>query len=201
VNPHKEFNLIFRGEVANQYNANDVRKKLSVIFKISDEKVDRLFSGSPFVIKKNITKADALLLQQKLFAIGAVTYIEPVQLEGLSAAVHAHKSTPTHTSKPKPVNTHYAASTIAPLAAPVVTPVAPQSTSQSAPVLEQDFDNDTADAPRGFGITATQIIPLGMVILAVVLLIAYFPWPSMIFKKGFAIGLLLLFLGIRKLRH
>jgi hypothetical protein len=201
VNLNKEFNLMFNGEVARQYNANDVRKKLSVIFKIPDEKLDKLFSGSPFVIKKNVTKADALLLQQKLFAVGAVTYLEPVGLESLNAAVQLHKTGTTHMPITNPAVNNNLASALAPSSVLNLAPVASQVFNCPAPVSEPEFDDDVEGAPRGYGITAAQVVPLCMVILAAVLLIAYFPFPSMSLKKGFAIGGLLMFFGIRKLRH
>jgi hypothetical protein len=203
VNSNKEYNLVFKGEIANQYEAKDVRKKLSIIFKIPDEKVDRLFSGGSFVIKKNISKVDALVLQQKLSAVGAITYLEPVQLEGLSASVHAHKAAAVPASIVKPAVNNNVASTPVPSVSLSLPPESPHVFSRSAPVSEPELDNteDSLNGIRGYGITAAQVVPFCMVILAAVLLIAYFPLPDMSLKKGFAIGGLLMFFGIRKLKH
>jgi hypothetical protein len=198
VNVDKEFNLVFKGEIAKPHDLHGVRKKLATIFKIPDEKVDRLFSGTPFVIKKNIAKADALVLQQKLSAIGAITHIEPVNLVGLSAAVQAHKAATVRVSIAKPEASTKAASTHAPSAAMSLAPTTPQNVSRPEPEFHDDIE---AEPSMRYSISATQIIPLGMVVLAAVLLIAYFPLPDMMLKKGFAIGGLLMFFAVRKLRN
>ncbi|MFC1649948.1 hypothetical protein ACFL2X_00110 [Candidatus Latescibacterota bacterium] len=71
------YNLIFRGVIADGHDAETVRKNIAELFKVSEEKVERLFSGRPVTVKKNVDKATALKYQSAFKKAGALCSVEP----------------------------------------------------------------------------------------------------------------------------
>lgn len=83
-----KFNLIFRGDIAEDFLLVNVKQDLAKMFKSSVEKMAPLFVGRPVAIKKGLSKDDALRYQKALAAIGAVTELSSVdQEEGKSVNV------------------------------------------------------------------------------------------------------------------
>ncbi len=71
------YNLIFRGVIADGHDAETVRKNIAELFKVSENKVERLFSGHPVTVKKNIDKATVLKYQSAFKKAGALCSVEP----------------------------------------------------------------------------------------------------------------------------
>ncbi|MFC1551473.1 hypothetical protein ACFL6P_02790 [Candidatus Latescibacterota bacterium] len=72
------YNLIFHGVFADGHDAETVRKNIADLFKVSDKKVERLFSGSAVTVKKNVDHATALKYQTAFKNAGALCSIEEV---------------------------------------------------------------------------------------------------------------------------
>lgn len=71
------YNLIFSGVIADGHDAETVRKNIAELFKVSESKVERLFSGSQVAVKKNVDKATALKYQSAFKKAGALCSIVP----------------------------------------------------------------------------------------------------------------------------
>jgi len=52
--PSERFNLVFSGDLARGADLAQAKKNLGRLFKISDEKVEALFSGKAITLKKNL---------------------------------------------------------------------------------------------------------------------------------------------------
>jgi|GEM_PF-1332993 len=57
--PSERFNLVFSGDLARGADLAQAKKNLGRLFKISDEKVEALFSGKAITLKKNLDFATA----------------------------------------------------------------------------------------------------------------------------------------------
>jgi tetratricopeptide (TPR) repeat protein len=77
--PERRYQIGFRGEIAARQKPENVKKRMSKLFKIGAEKVEHLFSGQPVVIKKNIDKARAMKYQKAIEQAGAICYIKPFE--------------------------------------------------------------------------------------------------------------------------
>lgn len=83
-----QFNLIFRGDIAEGFLLVSVKQDLAKMFKSSVEKMAPLFVGRPVAIKKGLSKGDALRYQKALAAIGAITELVSMdQADGKPAKI------------------------------------------------------------------------------------------------------------------
>jgi len=68
--------IIFKGEVAQGHNQEDVKKRFVSIFNVKEEKINYLFSGKPALLKK-IEDIDSVQKYKTAFErIGAVCYLQ-----------------------------------------------------------------------------------------------------------------------------
>ena len=81
------FSVVFRGEVQEGHEIPAVQARLSEMFKMPLEKVQRLFNGNPVIIKQGLTHARALEYVQAFEKIGA-----RVSLKRLESAPTVSKS-------------------------------------------------------------------------------------------------------------
>ncbi len=70
-----QYRLAFRGEVAEGYRVEDVRAGFSKRLNKSDDVIDRLFSGKPVTLAKNLEWQRASDLAARLKSFGAVVYL------------------------------------------------------------------------------------------------------------------------------
>ena len=66
------YNIIFRGEIAEGKDIGEVKKNLASLFKVNDEKIEKLFSGRPVNIKKNVEQSTALKYKAAIEKAGAL---------------------------------------------------------------------------------------------------------------------------------
>ena len=71
----KLYNIEFKGEVAAGFSAGDVRANFARKFQKDDQVIDRLFSGSPVMLGKNMELQRANVAAVKLRTIGAIVYL------------------------------------------------------------------------------------------------------------------------------
>jgi hypothetical protein len=51
---NKKYNVVITGKVIDGYDLESVKRNVAEKFKIPDKNIDRMFSGRPFVVKKNV---------------------------------------------------------------------------------------------------------------------------------------------------
>ncbi|HEX5056417.1 MAG TPA: hypothetical protein VFX02_07950 [Gammaproteobacteria bacterium] len=67
-----EYQVVFEGKLTGELPLDEVKRNLSVLFKMKAEQVDALFSGKPVVIKRDIDQATALKYQAAFKKAGAM---------------------------------------------------------------------------------------------------------------------------------
>lgn len=73
---NERYNLVFRGDIVLGHNISDVKLRLGKLFKVNDAQLERLFSGRPVVIKKNLPKLEADRYTEALQQAGAQVEIQ-----------------------------------------------------------------------------------------------------------------------------
>ncbi|GAI86591.1 unnamed protein product, partial [marine sediment metagenome] len=73
----KSYSVIFRGEIAEGQDIEKVKKNLAELFKVKSEKIERLFSDKPAIIKKNVDHTTAMKYKSTLEKVGALCSIVP----------------------------------------------------------------------------------------------------------------------------
>ncbi len=89
----QQFDVFFRGDIVAGQAAIDVKGRLASLFKIELTQVERLFSGRPTAIRRNLDEATAKKYEQAMLKIGAVVELRPVRKEEASVAQAAETST------------------------------------------------------------------------------------------------------------
>ena len=85
----KTYKVVFTGKVAEGFIIEEVKKRISTIFKMPEGKVERLFRGRPVVIKKNVDLHTARKYSKALKKAGAMCGIA---VDGYKAASSVRKS-------------------------------------------------------------------------------------------------------------
>ncbi len=73
------YNLIFHGDIASGHTIDEVKQKLSVQFNIEHNRIDRLFTHTPFLVKAHIDYKTATKYQILFEWAGALCTIESVE--------------------------------------------------------------------------------------------------------------------------
>jgi hypothetical protein len=71
----KLYNIAFKGEIADGFDAGDVKASFSERFKRGDEVIDQIFSGSPITLAKNLEWEKANTAASNLRSLGALVYV------------------------------------------------------------------------------------------------------------------------------
>ena len=66
------YKIIFRGDIAPGHTLLDVRAQLQELFRLNDQTADKLFSGKPVAIKKNLDEKTAKKWCEVLLRAGAL---------------------------------------------------------------------------------------------------------------------------------
>ncbi len=72
----EKFDVVFSGQIANGFIIDDVKQKLSQLFKIDSTKVDKLFQAESVVLKKSLSESAALQYQKVLLQNGMVVSLK-----------------------------------------------------------------------------------------------------------------------------
>jgi len=73
----KKFDLVFRGDIAAGQKIMAVRERVQKLFKADDQQLERLFSGRPVTIRRDLDQAQAEQYQQALLQAGALVELKP----------------------------------------------------------------------------------------------------------------------------
>ena len=71
------FDVIFEGKIDNDVTRNEVKRNFQTTLKASEKQIERLFSGKPAFLKRNISKKQANAICAKIRNIGAIAHISP----------------------------------------------------------------------------------------------------------------------------
>ncbi len=74
--PEAQFRVVFAGQLTGDYTPDQTKARFGKVFRLTPDKVDRIFSGKEFTLKKNLTVDGAMDFAVKLAEIGCETYIE-----------------------------------------------------------------------------------------------------------------------------
>jgi uncharacterized protein YbjQ (UPF0145 family) len=74
-----KYNLVFEGKVIKGQDPAKVKKNLMTLLKSDEKAIERLFSGRPSIIKKNMDQQTAAKYQEAMNRAGAQCKIETVQ--------------------------------------------------------------------------------------------------------------------------
>ncbi len=74
----QKYKILFKGNVEDSFNLDEVKKRTQIIFKLSDDKLEQFFSGKQFTLKENISLEDAKHYEEKLKNLGLITIVEPI---------------------------------------------------------------------------------------------------------------------------
>jgi TM2 domain-containing membrane protein YozV len=91
----KKYRVVFKGDVAAGMQVDDVKQKLAAIFKSDIEKIDKLFSGKPKLIKKGADFEACEKARKAFERAGAIVFVEPEEEPAPAPA-------PAQEPKPKP---------------------------------------------------------------------------------------------------
>ncbi|MBK1874014.1 MULTISPECIES: hypothetical protein [Marinobacter] len=72
------FQLVFKGECASGTDMTTARNNARTLFKASVEQIERMFSGSPVVIRNKLDEDQAEKYRQVLHKHGMVAYVQPM---------------------------------------------------------------------------------------------------------------------------
>jgi len=70
----KRFNIIFKGEIVPGANEATVRANVAQLFKANEKVLEKLFSGEPIAIKKDVDQAGAMKYRALMKKAGAICY-------------------------------------------------------------------------------------------------------------------------------
>ena len=76
-----KFNVVFRGQIVKNFEESQVKNNLVKLFKTTPEAIEKLFSGEPVPVRKNLSYADAMKYQSALKSAGALAFIQDVEEE------------------------------------------------------------------------------------------------------------------------
>ncbi|PLW66992.1 hypothetical protein [Pseudohalioglobus lutimaris] len=80
------YNIYYAGEILDGQQAEQVREKLRALFKADDAALDKLFSGTEQVVKRECDKSTALKYKQAMERAGARPVIKVVRSSNAAAA-------------------------------------------------------------------------------------------------------------------
>ncbi|CAH0992702.1 hypothetical protein SIN8267_02835 [Sinobacterium norvegicum] len=89
----RRFNLLFSGQILSDFDVATVKQNLVSQLKLTDERVEKLFSGRLLTIKKNMAEADALRFQALFANAGAKALLKEVAAEAAEVPVATEQET------------------------------------------------------------------------------------------------------------
>jgi hypothetical protein len=82
----ERYAIIFRGDITVDQNLAEVKQRLKRLFKADDARIDKLFSGRPVPLKRELSQDEAARYQAVLKQAGAIVAIESMTALKLAAS-------------------------------------------------------------------------------------------------------------------
>ncbi len=108
----QQYNVVFQGEIAAGQNLKEVKGKLSSLFKLDENKIEKLFTGKPVTVGKNVSYDRALHVQKKFKAAGVQCQLVPVGGAALRKSPQLKEDDPTLPLPPPQIPAKQATQTI-----------------------------------------------------------------------------------------
>jgi hypothetical protein len=136
----RRFNLLFSGQILSDFDIAVVKQNLVTQLKLTEDRVEKLFSGRLLTIKKNMSEADALRFQELFATAGAKALLKDVTnvAPAPGADKPAAKVAPATSTSPAP-GADKPATKVAPAASPapvIATPVNKAKSQTTVPPVE-----------------------------------------------------------------
>ena len=77
--------IFFRGDIVPGQNILDVRERLKKLFNADEQQLQKLFSGRPVAIRRNLDREAAEKYREAVFNAGAMVELRPVKTAATSA--------------------------------------------------------------------------------------------------------------------
>lgn len=82
----ERFSIVFNGQVANDFAPEQVRQSMARQFHLKEEQLETLFSGRPVVLKRGLSRAQAIKFRSLLAKVGALGLVREEPFESDSVA-------------------------------------------------------------------------------------------------------------------
>ena len=76
------FQVVFEGVLTDEFSPEDTKHRFGRLFNLKGAKLEKLFSGRTFIIKKNIVEEEAMQYAIKIAEAGCECYIETMPEAG-----------------------------------------------------------------------------------------------------------------------
>lgn len=172
----EQFDLVFQGKILEGFDLQQVKRDLATALKASEDNIEKIFSGSLIRLKKNLHRDQAERFQQHLARIGARADLIP-----------SNGPTPAPSAPVKSTMT----------LEPQISrrPDYPKPEVAAQVTVERD---DTGSVLLNL-LNPGAVLTLIIVLVGIVFIIAFSPYPDGVIKKGLVIGLLITLITGRKL--
>jgi hypothetical protein len=132
------YSVVVTGDILDTFELEQVKLNVGKLFKLSDEKVEKLFAGKPVAIQRGVDKEKAIKVRAALTRAGAVSVVKLNQLiKAKSEAVKAKTVKPAPRKKPAEATQ---------VSKPVNKPAEPKKTMVNA--VKKDSSAETICCPR-----------------------------------------------------
>jgi len=74
----QSYKIYFDGEIADNFNPEEVKKRAQIVFRLSDEKSSILFNGAQHILKENLSAVECEQYLNQLLHIGLVAKPDPL---------------------------------------------------------------------------------------------------------------------------
>lgn len=74
----QSYKIYFDGEIADNFNPEEVKKRAQIVFRLSDEKSAILFNGTQHILKENLSATECEQYLDQLLHIGLVAKSDPL---------------------------------------------------------------------------------------------------------------------------
>ncbi|WP_166263357.1 YjgN family protein [Marinobacter caseinilyticus] len=89
------YQITFNGGILDGFEPADVRRDIQALFRISDERLERLFDSSTSIIKSGVSLQEALRYQERLISSGADVTMSALAAQSQAMAPQAAESEPS----------------------------------------------------------------------------------------------------------
>lgn len=97
-----KFSVVLTGKLADGFELSQVKDNIAKVFKLTPEKVERLFSGKPVALKRGVDKAQAMKLRNALARTGALGVIKADTVKPQPTAQSPSAEIPAAKPEPSP---------------------------------------------------------------------------------------------------
>ena len=74
----QRYRIIFKGDIEHGHNRDQVKERLTLLFKTSSERIDKLFTGKRIILNQDVVFSKAQEYSNELKNAGALCFIEPM---------------------------------------------------------------------------------------------------------------------------